>query len=261
MKSNIEILREKLIDLSNDSDLEMPMYRGWYKAHRKGPTGIGKTFEDLLGKKEDNLQLPDYLGIELKAHESLKNGLITLFTKSPNTPKGANTILRKQYGYVDPESKYDIPVLHSTLCTNKRQYNKKSNHYFEVVNDRNMREIKINVYNNPDQVDSISPNIAWTYESIENSLNKKLKTLAIISSDKKRIDGNIYYKYTGLTVFNSITLQTFLKMVDDSKLFVDLRIGVNHSGKNIGKTHDHGTGFRARFKDLSNYVEKTEIEI
>ena len=29
--------------------------KGWIKAHRTGNTGIGKTFEDLLDKKEDNL--------------------------------------------------------------------------------------------------------------------------------------------------------------------------------------------------------------
>ena len=33
---------------------------------------------------------------------------------------------------------------------------------------------------------------------------------------------------------------------ETGKIYVDLRIGQYHNGKNKGKTHDHGTGFRIR---------------
>ena len=29
---------------------------GWVKSYRKGDTGIGKTFEELLGKTEENFE-------------------------------------------------------------------------------------------------------------------------------------------------------------------------------------------------------------
>lgn len=39
----------------------------------------------------------------------------------------------------------------------------------------------------------------------------------------------------------------------------DIKIGVHNSGKNIGKTHDHGSGFRIKrsnFQNLySNFIE------
>ena len=41
--------------------------RGFVKTHRAYDTGIGKTMEDLLEIKENNLQLPDVGKIELKA--------------------------------------------------------------------------------------------------------------------------------------------------------------------------------------------------
>ena len=34
--------------------------QGWIKTHRSGPTGIGKTLEDLLGIPENNLDEPDF---------------------------------------------------------------------------------------------------------------------------------------------------------------------------------------------------------
>ena len=39
---------------------------GYIKTMRKGSTGVGYTFEKLLGKEEDNLPFPDYKGIEIK---------------------------------------------------------------------------------------------------------------------------------------------------------------------------------------------------
>ena len=38
---------------------------GWIQTHRSGPTGIGKTLEDLLGIPENNLDQPDFGDYEL----------------------------------------------------------------------------------------------------------------------------------------------------------------------------------------------------
>lgn len=40
---------------------------GWIKTHRSGPTGIGKTLEDLLGITENNIDGPDFGDYELKS--------------------------------------------------------------------------------------------------------------------------------------------------------------------------------------------------
>ena len=42
---------------------------------------------------------------------------------------------------------------------------------------------------------------------------------------------------------------------------IDIRIGSYKSGKNLGKTHDHGTGFRIKPEDLKNlYSEKITVK-
>ena len=71
---------------------------GYVKSRRSNNTGIGKTFEDYLGVTENNDKLPDFAGFEVKSQRALTSSYLTLFTKSPTGPVGANTYLRDTYG-------------------------------------------------------------------------------------------------------------------------------------------------------------------
>ena len=53
---------------------------GFVKSLRKGSTGVGYTFETLVGVAENNLALPDIEGVEIKTHREGANSMITLFT-------------------------------------------------------------------------------------------------------------------------------------------------------------------------------------
>ena len=72
--------------------------RGFLPTHRKGPTGIGKTLEDLLGITENNIAGPDFSIYELKTGRKDSGSMLTLFTKSPE-PIGANNQLLEKCGY------------------------------------------------------------------------------------------------------------------------------------------------------------------
>jgi hypothetical protein len=73
--------------------------RGYIKTHRLGDTGIGKTLEDMLGIKENNIPGPNGSMIELKSARKNAKSMLTLFTKSPE-PKKANSVLLTKYGYL-----------------------------------------------------------------------------------------------------------------------------------------------------------------
>jgi len=90
--------------------------QGFVKSHRVGDTGIGKTLEDLLGIKENNLRLPDVGDVELKAKRIDSGSMLTVATKSPE-PKGINKVLFEKYKYLDKEGKYN---LHSTVCGSRK---------------------------------------------------------------------------------------------------------------------------------------------
>ena len=84
---------EELVD-----NLDQIKSDGWIKTHRSGNTGIGKTLEDLLGIRENNVPGPDTCGdIELKSASKTANSMLTLFTKSPD-PSKANSNILSSYG-------------------------------------------------------------------------------------------------------------------------------------------------------------------
>lgn len=65
---------------------------GFIKTHRLHDTGIGKTLEDLLDIKENNISLPDLGKFELKAKRIGSESMLTIATKSPE-PRGVNRVL------------------------------------------------------------------------------------------------------------------------------------------------------------------------
>ena len=84
---------------------------GYIKTHRAGPTGVGKTLEDLLGIRENNVPSPNAVMIELKSARKGSGRRVTLVTKAP-LPRGANSTLVQSFGY---ESSQGGKVLHITL--------------------------------------------------------------------------------------------------------------------------------------------------
>src|SRR3989344_6187700 len=88
--------------------------KGWVVSNRAHDTGIGKTFEDLIGVVENNNFLADYKGVlELKSSRDLAQAMVTLFTDAPSYPKKVNSILREKYGQVDSE--FGIKTIHTTF--------------------------------------------------------------------------------------------------------------------------------------------------
>lgn len=58
--------------------------KGWIKTLRAGDTGVGFTFETLLGIEANSSKEPDFKGIEIKtSRKNGNNNLQTLFSKTP----------------------------------------------------------------------------------------------------------------------------------------------------------------------------------
>jgi len=70
MYANILELKNKFMEIS---------HLGWICSLRCGPTGVGYTFETLLGKNEESSSFPDYNGIEIKTHRMRSHSYIGLF--------------------------------------------------------------------------------------------------------------------------------------------------------------------------------------
>ena len=97
IEANIRELKMKFNEIKN---------MNYVQSVRKGPTGVGATFEYLIGKKEDRLDLPDFKGIEIKTKRGYSKSLINLFNAAP---RGKTTNepdrIKAKYGYPDKNDK------------------------------------------------------------------------------------------------------------------------------------------------------------
>lgn len=242
MNENYEELKELFNNIKN---------MGWVESHRKGNTGIGKTFEDLLDKKEDNLSLPDFKDIEIKSQRNATNSMITLFTKSPDYPVSVNTFLRENFGSISSE--YDnMKILHTTINANNFNTHISGNN-FKILIDRELQRLVLQVQDNSTK-EIIYENAYWSFENIQKCLEHKLKYVAIVGADEKEEKSKNYFKFTDIMLITGITLDKFLEALENGDILVDIRIGVYNTGKNKGKTHDHGTGFRIKLDKLLKYA-------
>lgn len=91
--------------------------KGYIPTHRTGPTGIGKTLEDILGIEENNVDISNTTFAEIKSARKGTKSMLTLFTKAPS-PAEANSSLLNRYGYITPKSKGE-KVIHTTAWATK----------------------------------------------------------------------------------------------------------------------------------------------
>ena len=93
MNIEFENLKKKFAEIKN---------MNWVESVRKDSTGSGRTFEKLLGIGENNLEIPDYNGIEIKVKRSYSNSFTTLFNCTPEGPHYCEIErIKEKYGYPD----------------------------------------------------------------------------------------------------------------------------------------------------------------
>lgn len=231
---------------------------GWIKSHRSNNTGIGKTFEDCIGVVENNLNEPDLFGFEIKAHREESSSYVTLFTKSPSFPKkGANAYLKDKFGETNLEG---IKKLHTSIFAN--DFNSFMGKYsFRLINRPAEQKIYIGVYS-IGGAKELDCSVYYTYEDIKVALRNKLHSLFYVRAQRKHNeDKTESFFFDSATIYSSPSIDKFLQMLDEGEIMYDIRMGSYGSGPNIGKSHDHGSGFRIKEHNIIKlYQVKEDIE-
>ena len=227
-----------MISTLNDfiEEFEKIKAMGWIKTHRSGPTGIGKTLEDLLGIAENNLDEPDFGDYELKSCRINSQSMLTMFTLSPQPPK-SNTYLRLKYGYSSGAYDNDEKVLHSTLTASRFVPIYNTGVELKLVCD----EEKISIASQS-EVESVY----WTREALKRGFEKKYKNnFVYVKAESRGSGANEEFQFVEAYEISGFNYDAMIKLLENGKIFVDLRIGQYPDGR----THDHGTGFRIREAD------------
>ena len=214
---------------------------GWVRSHRANNTGIGKTLEDLMGIDENNIEGPDLGNVEIKSQRALTSSKLTLFTKKPTGPNGANTVLRDKYGKQNPTHP-DLMQIHASMFN-----------YWNSTFDRwgmrlrpNDDDERIYLQIKDLGTDEVESFTCWyDYDVIRQVIAKKLKILAFVSADSRTVEGWEQFRFTQCKLFHGGSFERFLGLMNRGKIQYDIRIGSYKTpGKSYGKVHDHGSGFR-----------------
>jgi len=224
--------RQKLLESLSYLKKQLSKYKDkWIESSRMGDTGIGKTFEDILEKEEDNLALPDLENLEIKSQRFNSSSKVTLFTKAPTYPLRANTYIRENFGVYDDNFR-DVKIIHTSFFGNKIN-NYKGEYGFKLEANDIDKKLYLKVYDKYGLEINLEKEIYWTYDVLNNILKEKILLL-------------------------KPSLNRFIENINNGTIQFDIRIGVYRSGRNMGKSHDHGSGFRISKKDFFKLYDIVE---
>ena len=241
---NLEQLKQEFIRIKN---------MGYVKSTRKGLTGVGKTFEDLIGKPEDTKSMPDYHGIEIKTKLGYSKSYTTLFNLTPEGELETQRLC-KEYGYPDKILK-DKKVLNISVTKNPTLVANKYFFHLKVDYD-NQRLILIikDRYNN-----LLENKVYWNFKELKEKLSTKLQYVALIHAWPTTRNNITYYKYYKINFKKLKSFEKFIELIDNDIIRISLKIGVYREGLKKGFYHDRGTSFELKSLDFWKLFEHIYI--
>jgi len=197
---------------------------GFVEALKGSDTGIGFTYETLLGIPENNRKGPDftYLGdeVELKTQRRGTSANLTLFTKEPSIRDIKDVPLMQKYGYQDKSGRLGL----------------KPDCMFGQFNPQNL-SLTINEDDSISLIDKEGYK-PWTW--IPEDISSKFNFLLLAFADSKKENKKEYFHFNEAYYLKNFEKKKFLELIKNKKIVINLRM---HQ-KTSGGSRNHGTGFR-----------------
>ena len=212
---------------------------GWIRSLRQGPTGIGYTFESLLGKSEDSLCVPDFDGIEIKTHRKNSRSYINLFNYNPigNTSYEVKRIFEK-YGYISRKDK-TRKVFYCSVYSNyiiDAGLNYKLSLYVDYLE----RRIYLLVFDRIGRL--IEKESYWNFDILEDKLYSKMNVLAYIEAQSKQYNTCEFFKYESIKFYKLKNFDVFIQLVDKGIICVNFKVS-GYKNEGLGLIDSHGVSF------------------
>lgn len=226
--------------------------KGWIESKRKGTTGIGYTFEDLLGKEENSLPVPDYGTIEIKTRFRNSKEDITLFNATPDGKYlFPMKLMYEKYGYPDKNNP-NFNVFYANITSTVKYAGKV--HRFKLHIDRKNELIKIIYVDRCGNM--IDTDVSWSFNFLKEKIERKIKYLALVKADAMcNIERKLFHYYQ-IEFFLFRGFATFLSLIENDVIKTVFMIGYYKSGVKKGKMNNHGVGFDIAEKDLEKLFIK-----
>jgi len=231
IEESIRNLRKKFLEIR-----EME----YVKSVREGSTGVGATFEALLGKSEDSLEIPDFGGVEIKARRSYSKSPVGLFNAVPTGSTFYEVKrIRDQYGYPDANDnnlkRFQAKIGADEIVKVWLFYS------FSLKVDRKKERLVLLVYDwNKVLIDDTT---YWDFDILKEKLIRKLNVLAVVQAWTNRINGEEYFKYYKMNVYILRDFESFLDALESGDVKVLFKTGNYYDEARYGMVRSHGVGF------------------
>jgi hypothetical protein len=217
----------------------------WIQSLRTGDTGIGYTFESLLGIKENNDQTADFRGIEIKCKgkkdgKGFAAGKLNLFQKSPVWTDG-RTGMERLRAIAQPTN--GLLSCHSQLTT--------------VPNNLGLF-VRVDAALNKIDLNKETAQIGyWTNESLSARLQEKHSRAVFIKADIRSVAGTKWFNYNELIYCEKPDMDKFIALLKAHQLVFEFVM----SEKPKGKLRNHGYPWRLTREDVLEHLFALKIRL
>jgi hypothetical protein len=242
VKSDQLQLDAPLTDLLDKFDQVNAM--GWVDSLRGGDTGIGYTFESLLGIKENNDQMADFQGIEIKCKQvkssgAKSSGKINLFQQGPKWSEDLTGYERLQkIGKLTPEG---LLACYSQITTKENNLGL----LLSVAQERETIDLL-------KRIESIG---FWPFSLLEKRLLEKHSRAAFIKADVSK--SGTQFKYTELIYCEQPSIEKFVQLVLSNEIVFEFLM----SEKANKAVRNHGYPWRLCHEDLLDKLFALKIQL
>lgn len=231
---------------------------GWIRSLRNGYTGIGYTFESLIGKAEDSSPLPDFNNIEIKTMRKYSKRKIHLFSSIPdgdceNPMKRVLDLL----GYPDKKNKkYRVFNMDfDTLDYTKIGYYRMGKLKIDYENEKIFLIAK-------DYLGStLNVDTSWSFKMLKERLYLKLKELVLVEAESKIIDNVEYFKYKKINYYKLKDFDTFLNLIETGAINIGFKISYKKDEEHYGEMKSRGTIFSIDMINIEKLYKKIPLDL
>ena len=203
--------------------------RGWIDSLRTGDTGIGYTFETLLGIKENNDQEADFKGIEIKC-KGTKEGRLSTSGKINLFQAGPTWML-------DATSKELIRILGAPGTDGLYAC------YSQVTTTPNNLDLLLDILHEQQKI-NLRKNVQalgyWPFTQLAKRLAEKHSRAAFVKAQVRNTNGKSQFAYEELVYCDRPSIDRFVNLVVDRNIVFEFTM----SEKSDGRIRNHGYPWR-----------------
>lgn len=198
---------------------------GWVATKRIGDTGVGYTFETLIGIRENNDRVADFQGIEIKCKgiregNRAGSGKLNLFQEAPVWLRNESAKNRiRLLGQLRPNGFY---ACRSQLTTRS-----------------NNLGLMLSIQNDDKKIDLLKTSVPvgfWSFAQLKRRLAEKHSRAVFIKAASRERKGIVHFKYEDLVYCDSPSIARFVNLVSQRRIVFEFLMSERSDGtiKNPG---------------------------